>query len=137
MSFHKAALLSQVVLLLIPTTVAYIFGFAYSIVLLGEPGRSGMTAAALLVGVFLFSGWKLMVAALGGVHTLIDVPRFWWWLSGVAAVLGVASWLRLLLNEELSSSDFLGTLSLSLLLGVPLIVPYLHCLVLRIGLASR
>ena len=139
---HQDALVLELFLLLIPTTIAYVWGslLLWSLIVPYAHVELGLVVEFLVISVFLWSAWVVTLAAVKGPSTLNTLKIVWWLLCGIACLLVLASWVLLFSNRfGLSWGDSMSDAAWPAygLLGSPLLPLALHCWCLRTRFCSR
>ena len=133
MSFNRVFLVLQFVVLLLPTGIVYLIAIAVFItVQLQDGGILPTLLGVLLLAPFLVAAFRIMFSAIRSKTSLKRLGSSWWIISSVAIGASVVSFLIFILADFSQFGEVAGTLIATLAFCSFLVIPFTHCVVLKL-----
>ncbi len=133
MNFHRFFLVLQFVVMLLPLGIVYLLALAiFTTIQLQDGGLLPILLAVLLLAPFLVAAFRIMFSAIRSIESLKRLGSLWWIISSVAVGASVISFLIFVLGDFSQLGEVAGTLIATLAFSSFLIIPFSHCVVLKL-----
>ena len=133
MSFNRFFLVLQFVVLLVPMGILYLAAISvFTAVQLEDGGILPILVSVLLLAPFLVAAFRVMISAIKGTESLKGLGSAWWVVSGMAIGASVVSILVFLLDGFDQLGEVVGTLTATMFASSVLIIPFIHCVYLKL-----
>ena len=133
MNFNRIFLVLQFVVLLLPLGIVYLIALAVlSAVQLQDGEILPTLISVLLLAPFLVAAFRIVGCAIKGVESLKNLASGWWLISGVAIGASVISLLVFLLGDFGQLGAITGTLIATFSFSSVLVIPFVHCVILKL-----
>ncbi len=133
MSFNRVFLVLQFVVLLLPLGIMYLTALAVLTAVQLQVGDILPTLlGALLLAPFLVAAFRIMICAIKGIESLRSLGSGWWLISSVAIGASIISILVFVLGDFSQLGEVAGTLIATLSFSSLLVIPFTHCVFLKL-----
>ena len=133
MSLNRIFLVIQFVVLLLPLSIVYLIAVAIlTTIQLQDGGILPTLLGILLLAPFLVAAFRVMVSAIKGIKSLKSLSSGWWLISSVAIAASIISILVFVLGDFGQLGEVTGTLIATLTFSSVLIIPFIHCVFIKL-----
>ena len=133
MSFNRFFLVLQFVVLLLPLGIVYLIALAiFTVIQLQDGDILPTLLGILLLAPFLVAAFRIMLSAIKGIESLKNLGSGWWLISSVAIGSSLISVLVFVLGDFSQFGEVAGTLIATLSFSSVLVVPFIHCVFLKL-----
>ncbi len=133
MSFNRFFLVLQFVVLLLPLGIVYLIALAiFTAIQLRDGDILPILLGILLLAPFLVAAFRIMLCAIKGIESLKSLGSGWWLISSVAIGASVISILVFVLGDFSQLGEVTGTLIATLSFSSVLVIPFIHCVFLKL-----
>ena len=133
MSFNRFFLVLQFVVLLLPLGIVYLLALAiFTTIQLQEGDFLPTLLGTLLLAPFLVAAFRIVLSAIRGIDSLKSLGKGWWLISSVAIGASIISILVFALGDFSQLGEVTGTLIATLSISSVLVIPFIHCVILKL-----
>ena len=133
MSFNRFFLVLQFVVLLLPLGIVYLTALAiFTTIQLQDGDILPTLLGILLLAPFLVAAFRIMLCAIKSVKSLKSLGSGWWLTSSIAIGASTISILVFALGDFSQLGEVTGTLIATLSFSSVLVIPFIHCVFLKL-----
>ena len=133
MSLNRIFLVIQFVVLLLPLSIVYLIAVAIlTTIQLQDGDILPPLLGILLLAPFLVAAFRVMVCAIKGIESLKSLSSVWWLISSVAIAASILSSLVFVFGDFGQLGEVAGTLVATLTFSSVLIIPFTHCVFIKL-----